>query len=244
MELTAGGILLLGFVIGMQHAMEADHVAAVSSMASGQSSISKIASDGAIWGIGHTVTLAAVAGSAIVLGSAISDGMSAWLEFAVGVMLIGLGAHVIWRLVRERVHFHSHAHDDGIVHMHAHSHKGETAPHDSRQHDHGHPEGLPWRPLLVGLMHGMAGSAALVVLTATQVATPLIGIFYIVVFGLGSIVGMAALSAVIAIPLSYTAKSLTWMNWTMRGCIGCTTIGVGILVCSDNFGVLSSFLGV
>lgn len=239
MELTVGGILILGFFIGMQHAMEADHVAAVSSMASGQSSISKIASHGAIWGIGHTATLAAVAGSAIIFGATISEGMSSGLEMAVGVMLIGLGVHVIWQLVRERVHFHSHTHADGTVHMHAHSHKGEAKRHDNTRHAHDHPESLPWRPLVVGLMHGMAGSAALVVLTATQVSTPLVGVFYIVVFGVGSIVGMAALSAVIAVPLSFTAKGLTWLNWAMRSGIGGATIVVGILVCSENFEVLS-----
>lgn len=234
MELTIGGILLLGFFIGMQHAMEADHVAAVSSIASGQSSVSKIVSHGAFWGIGHTATLAAVAGSAIIFGTTISDGMGSLLELIVGVMLVGLGGHVIWRLLRERVHFHSHTHGDGTVHMHAHSHRGETEKHDENDHAHEHPEKLPWRTLMVGLMHGMAGSGALVVLTATQVTTPLTGFLYILLFGVGSIVGMAALSALIAIPLRYTAKSLTWANWTMRGGIGAVTIGLGIVVVADN----------
>ncbi len=239
MELTVGGILLLGFFIGMQHAMEADHVAAVSSIASGQSSVSKIVSHGAFWGIGHTATLAAVAGSAIIFGATISDGMSSWLEMIVGVMLVGLGAHVIWRLIRERVHFHSHTHGDGTVHMHAHSHKGETEKHDKTRHAHDHPDALPWRTLAVGLMHGMAGSGALVVLTATQVTTPLTGFLYILLFGVGSIAGMAALSALIAVPLSYTAKSLTWVNWTMRGGIGGVTIILGIFVVMDNIGKIS-----
>lgn len=234
MEFTIGGILLLGFFIGMQHAMEADHVAAVSSIASGQSSVSKIISHGAFWGIGHTTTLAAVAGSAIIFGMTISEGMGSLLEFIVGVMLVGLGAHVIWRLVRKRVHFHSHTHDDGTFHMHAHSHKGETEKHDPNQHAHEHPETLPWRTLAVGLMHGMAGSGALVVLTATQVTTPLTGILYILLFGVGSIVGMAALSALIAVPLSYTAKSLTWANWTMRGAIGGLTVLLGTSVIIEN----------
>lgn len=234
MELTIGGILLLGFFIGMQHAMEADHVAAVSSIASGESSVSKIISHGAFWGIGHTVTLAAVAGSVIIFGATISDGMGSLLELIVGVMLVGLGAHVIWRLIRERVHFHGHSHDDGTFHMHAHSHKGETEKHDRNQHAHEHPQSLPWRTLAVGLMHGMAGSGALVVLTATQVTTPLAGFLYVLLFGVGSIIGMAALSGLIAIPLKYTARSLTWANWTMRGGIGVATIGLGIVVVADN----------
>lgn len=191
-------------------------------------------SHGAFWGIGHTATLAAVAGSAIIFGTTISDGMSSWLELAVGVMLVGLGAQVIWRLVRERVHFHAHAHGDGTVHMHAHSHKGETKQHDSKHHSHDHPSRMPWRTLVVGLMHGMAGSGALVVLTATQVTTPLMGFFYVILFGVGSIIGMAALSAIIAVPLSYTAKGLTWMNWSMRGGIGAVTIALGLIVVWDN----------
>lgn len=237
MELTIGGILLLGFFIGMQHAMEADHVAAVSSMATGQSSVSKIVSHGAFWGVGHTATLSAVAGSAIIFGTTISEGMSQWLEFGVGIMLVALGAHVLWRLIAERVHFHAHSHGDGTTHMHAHSHKGEEGQHDKTKHAHDHTAMIPWRPLVVGLMHGMAGSAALVVLTATQVTTPLVGIFYIILFGVGSIIGMAALSAVIAVPLSYTAKGLTWMNWVLRGGIGGVTVAVGMLVIVDNIGI-------
>ena len=88
-------------------------------------------------------------------------------------------------------------------------------------------------------MHGMAGSGALVVLTATQVTTPLTGFLYILLFGVGSIAGMAALSALIAVPLSYTAKSLTWVNWTMRGGIGGVTIILGIFVVMDNIGKIS-----
>jgi ABC-type nickel/cobalt efflux system permease component RcnA len=234
MELTVLGILALGFFIGMQHAMEADHVAAVSSMASGQSSVSKIISHGAFWGIGHTATLAAVAGSAIIFGATISDGVAGWLELLVGVMLVALGSHVIWRMVRERVHFHAHTHDDGTHHMHAHSHKGEAKQHDPAEHAHEHPNALPWRPLAVGLMHGLAGSGALVVLTATQITTPLAGFLYVFLFGLGSILGMAILSALIAVPLSYTAKTLTWANWAMRGGIGAVTIVLGGTVIFDN----------
>ncbi len=95
-------------------------------------------------------------------------------------MLVGLGAHVLWRLWRDRVHFHNHSHGDGAVHIHAHSHAGETAaharsvPHARATHDHAH--GFRWRTLLVGLMHGMAGSAALLVLTVSQASSPAVGL--------------------------------------------------------------------
>ena len=121
-----------------------------------------IVKHGLTWGLGHTLTLFAFAGAAILLGHAIPESFARPIETAVGVMLIGLGAHVLWRLWRDRVHFHKHGHGDGTVHFHAHSHAGETAPHVRTAHAHEH--GFRWRTLLVGLMHGMAGSAALLVL--------------------------------------------------------------------------------
>jgi ABC-type nickel/cobalt efflux system permease component RcnA len=230
MDPTLGGILVLGLVIGLQHALEADHVAAVSSIATGETSMRRIITHGALWGIGHTITLALVAGSAIYLGTGIDASVAGWLEFAVGIMLVFLGGHVIWRMIRDRVHFHAHRHGDGTVHMHAHSHAGEDVPHSRNAHAHEHPRGLPWRTLTVGLMHGMAGSAALVVLTATSVADPLTGVGYVILFGLGSIAGMAALSAVIAVPLGYTARTLTWVNRALQGGIGAATALLGIFV--------------
>ncbi len=159
----------------MQHALEADHIAAVSSIAARRSHVSDIVKHGLTWGLGHTATLFVFAGVAILLGRAIPETVAKPIEGAVGIMLIGLGAHVLWRLWRDRVHFHRHGHDDGTVHFHAHSHAGDTVagPHVRAVHVHGH--GFRWRTLLVGLMHGMAGSAALLVLAATQAASPAAG---------------------------------------------------------------------
>jgi ABC-type nickel/cobalt efflux system permease component RcnA len=174
--------------------------------------------------------LAAVAGTIIYLGAALNEQIAGWLEFVVGVMLVALGGNVLWRLIRERIHFHAHKHDDGTLHLHAHSHAGETIPHSENAHAHEHPEGLPWRTLFVGFMHGLAGSAALLVLAATSINDPSHNILYVVVFGVGSIVGMAALSAVIAVPLGYTAKSLTWAHNSLRGGIGVFTTALGFVV--------------
>lgn len=230
MDLGLSGILLLGLVIGLQHALEADHVAAVSSMVSGETSVKRIVWHGALWGTGHALMLAAVAGTIIYMGATLNEQIAGWLEFAVGVMLVGLGVNVIWRLVRERIHFHAHKHDDGTLHLHAHSHAGDTVPHAENAHAHEHPESLPWRTLFVGLMHGMAGSAALLVLAASAIDDPLHSILYVVVFGIGSIVGMAALSVVIAVPIGYTAKSLTWAHHFLRGGIGVLTTMLGFVV--------------
>ena len=104
------GILGLGFLLGMQHALEADHIAAVSSIAARRSEVGDIVKHGLTWGLGHTLTLFVFAGAAILLGHAIPEGLARPLETAVGVMLVGLGAHLLWRLWRERVHFHRHRH--------------------------------------------------------------------------------------------------------------------------------------
>jgi hypothetical protein len=211
----------------MQHALEADHIAAVSSIAARRSHVADIVKHGLTWGLGHTLTLFVFAGAAILLGRAIPDHVARPLETAVGVMLIGLGAHVLWRLWRDRVHFHQHGHGDGTVHFHAHSHAGETTPHVRTAHAHEHR--FRWRTLLVGLMHGMAGSAALLVLTVTQASSPAVGLGYIALFGIGSMIGMGALSTVIAIPLAVSARWLTWANRGLQGAVGLATVAIGIV---------------
>jgi cytochrome c biogenesis protein CcdA len=220
------GILSLGFLLGMQHALEADHIAAVSSLAARRSDVRDIVHHGLTWGLGHTCTLFIFAGAAILLGHAIPDALARPIETAVGVMLVGLGTHVLWRLWRDRVHFHAHAHGDGTRHIHLHSHAGESVAHDNSAHRHGH--GFRWRSLLVGLMHGMAGSAALLVLAVSQAANPATAVAYVLLFGLGSMLGMGALSAVIAVPLAVSARWLTWANRALQGAVGVVTIAVGV----------------
>jgi ABC-type nickel/cobalt efflux system permease component RcnA len=221
------GILGLGFLLGMQHALEADHIAAVSSIAARRNHLADIVKHGLTWGLGHTLTLFIFAGLAILLGRAIPDSVARPMETAVGIMLVGLGAHVLWRLWRDRVHFHQHGHDDGTVHFHAHSHAGESTPHARAAHAHDH--GFRWRTLLVGLMHGMAGSAALLVLAVTQASSPTAGLGYIALFGIGSMIGMGALSAVIAVPLAVSARSLTWANRALQGAVGLVTVAIGVM---------------
>jgi ABC-type nickel/cobalt efflux system permease component RcnA len=221
------GILGLGFLLGMQHALEADHLAAVSSIAARRTEIGDIVKHGLTWGLGHTLTLFVFAGAAILLGHAIPEHVARPMETAVGIMLVGLGAHVLWRLWRDRVHFHAHAHGDGTVHIHAHSHAGETVPHARAAH--AHPHGFRWRTLLVGLMHGMAGSAALLVLAVSQGSSPAVGLGYVALFGIGSMVGMGTLSTVIAVPLAVSARWLTWSNRGLQGAVGIVTTAIGFM---------------
>lgn len=232
-------VLGMGLLLGMQHALEADHVAAVSSVVSRRKGLRSISWHGAVWGIGHTITLLVVAGGCILLKTRLDDRIAERLEFGVGVMLVGLGAHVLWRLWKERVHFGTHKHADGTKHLHAHSHQHDAHVHHRQStHDHDHPETIPWRTLLVGTMHGMAGSAALVVLAASSIEDPMSGIGYVLLFGLGSVVGMAALSAVIAVPLTWTANSLTIANRVLQGSIGTLTVVIGARVIWETYGAL------
>jgi len=226
------GILGLGFLLGMQHALEADHIAAVSSIAARRSRVGDIVKHGLTWGLGHTLTLFVFAGVAILLGRAIPETFAKPIEAAVGIMLIGLGAHVLWRLWRDRVHFHRHGHTDGTVHFHAHSHAGDTVAHVRNVHTHEH--GFRWRTLLVGLMHGMAGSAALLVLAVTQASSPMAGLGYVALFGIGSMIGMGVLSVVIAVPLAVSAHFLTFANRALQGVVGIVTIAIGLVTLVEN----------
>ena len=220
-------ILTLGFLIGMRHALEADHVAAVASLASGSKNIRETIFHGAVWGIGHTLSLMAIGSVVVLMNSSIPEELAHWLEFAVGVMLVLLGADVIRRMIRDRIHFHFHKHaSDSRAHLHAHSHRGESN-HALSSHDHKHNKGLTARVLAVGIMHGLAGSAALVLLVAGTITNSVTAIFYIILFGIGSIVGMAALSAVIAVPLRYSAASMTWAHNGLQIIIGIATISLG-----------------
>jgi hypothetical protein len=224
------GILGLGFLLGMQHALEADHIAAVSSIAARRTEVGDIVKHGLTWGLGHTLTLLGFAGIAILLGHAIPEAFARPIETAVGIMLVGLGAHVLWRLWRDRIHFHRHLHADGTGHLHAHSHAGESVSHARSSHAHAHASGFRWRTLLVGLMHGMAGSAALLLLTASQAPSAAIGLGYVALFGVGSMIGMGALSAAIAVPLVVSARWLSFANSGLQGAVGAITIAIGVSI--------------
>jgi hypothetical protein len=144
-------------------------------------------------------------------------------------MLIGLGADVIRRLVRGRIHIHGHVHPDGVWHLHAHSHRGEPPS----VHCHPHPGRFPYRALAVGLMHGMAGSAALLLLALGSAESPVAALAYLSLFGVGSIVGMAVLSAIISWPLA-TASAIPWFHNALQVAIGVLTIVLGVWICYET----------
>jgi len=222
-------ILLLGFLMGVRHALEADHLAAVASLATRSRSTGSILLQGTAWGLGHTITLLLLGGACLLVGAVIPDALAHALELGVGLMLLLLGGQVFWRLRRQRVHVHLHRHADGTAHLHAHSHP-PGQPHRQAGHDHdghAHPRRLPRRALLVGMVHGMAGSAALLLVTLTAVASPWVGLAHVALFGAGSILGMAVLSAIIAVPLRVSARMLSAVPVGAEAVIGCATLLIG-----------------
>lgn len=226
--MITGSVLLFGLLFGMQHALEADHLAAVATLVASEPDRKRVVRQGVFWGLGHTLTLLAFGGAVMVVGMALSEATVRGLEAAVGAMLVGLGLDLLRRLWKERVHFHAHRHaPQDLHHFHAHSHRGETAPHDRDAHRHEHRP-LPLRALLVGMVHGLAGSAALVLLTLQQVGDPWVGLLYVLVFGFGSVIGMGVLSWAVSLPMRLSGGQLTVGHRALTAGVALASIGLGL----------------
>ncbi|WP_443147650.1 hypothetical protein [Nitrospira sp.] len=144
-------------------------------------------------------------------------------------MLVGMGSDVLRKIIQGRIHVHVHKHPHQPPHAHAHSHRGEIN-HQTMDHHHSHSTTFLYRAIFVGLMHGMAGSAALILLTFQQIVSTLQGIIYIATFGLGAMLGRATLSMVIAIPLRYSSRSIRWLHNGLQVSIGAITIVLGLML--------------
>lgn len=229
-------VLPLGFLLGMGHALEADHLIAVTALQNKGSTALRISARGAAWGIGHTLSLFAVCISMFILGVQISNRLEAQLEFCVGIMIAGLGAHVLWRLRRDRIHLHSHEHD-GHRHIHLHSHAGEILMHQNSTHDHTHKHNIlpEYKATLVGMVHGLAGSAGLLVLLSARADSLSQALAYLAVFGLGTILGMALLTLVISFPLLRFPWLKNVMPTTISMIIGIIAVGLGGKIAAENF---------
>lgn len=219
-------LLFLGFILGMRHALEADHLAAVATLNSREHSLRGALRQGVAWGVGHSLTLFLFGSIVLLMDRVIPRELAQSLEIAVGALLILLGADVIRRAIKNRIHYHAHQHRQQPPHFHAHSHRGE-GEHEHSRHEHRHAQDFPLRALLIGLIHGMAGSAALILLTLESVTSIALGLTYIALFGLGSIIGMAVLSLVISVPLRLSSTRLTWLHNGFQFAIGLITLGIG-----------------
>lgn len=227
-----GALLLLGLLFGMQHATEADHLAAVATLAARERHIGSAVRQGVFWGLGHSLTLLTFGGAMMVAGIVLSDRWIHGLEGAVGVMLVLLGLDLLRRMWRDQVHFHVHTHQTGFAaefHVHVHSHEGERSLDRLAPHRHEYRP-VPLRALLVGIVHGMAGSAALVLLTLQQIKSPWIGLGYVVLFGLGSLLGMAVLSAIVSVPMRLSTERLTRWHRTLNVAVALFSAGLGLRV--------------
>lgn len=219
-------IVGLGFLLGAKHALDADHVAAVSTLLVDHPAWRTSGIIGCCWGFGHTAALLLVGLLVIAFKVTIPESVAQGLELGVGLMLIVLGGSLAATLVRERWHLHRHRHDgDGPAHVHLHSHRLRP--------DHGHEHGLwglPWslRPVLVGMVHGLAGSAALMLLVLATVRSVWEGIVYILVFGMGSIAGMVVLGMVISVPLVLSASWGHRVQLVVRSLASLGSIGLGL----------------
>ena len=255
-------VCLLGFFLGMRHATDPDHVIAVTTIVSRQRTAGGAALIGALWGVGHTLTILVVGAGIILLGWVIPPRVGLSLELSVGVMLIVLGfmnlTGVLQRITESArppgslpgtVHAHPHAHDD-YVHTHVHSHEPEGHPHapdqtplarlDRRLGGLGAYQAV--RPLVVGVVHGLAGSAAVALLVLTTIGNTAWSIFYLLIFGVGTIAGMMLITAGIAWPLTYAEARFASLPHRLRIASGAISL-VGGLALAYQIGVVDGLFG-
>jgi high-affinity nickel-transport protein len=244
-------VLFLGFFLGMRHATDADHVIAVTTIVSRQRSVRSAAWTGVLWGLGHTVTILAVGGAIILFGLVIPPRVGLGMEFSVALMLILLGVLTLTGVTgrmhearagdhhtgghADRLHAHPHTHGD-YVHSHAHGHTPDA---------HGHAEEATpqarldralgrfgayqlLRPLVVGLVHGLAGSAAVVLLVLATIRDPWWAVGYLLVFGVGTIAGMMLVTAAVAVPFAATAGRFAWLNRHLATASGVLSLAFGV----------------
>ena len=221
-------ILGIGLLFGLKHATEVDHVVAVSTIVTQQQNVLRSALVGALWGAGHTASLLLVGIAVLALRIAIPESVSNWFELGVALMIIGLGTAALWRSLRRRGDLHAHEHShDGVSHVHVHFHESETR-HSARQ-KHSHTVSvIGVKPVLIGMMHGLAGSGALTLLVLTQINSSWLGLLYLAVFGFGSVVGMILMSGLIGLPFALTARNLTSVHYRMQMAAAVVSIAFGL----------------
>jgi cytochrome c biogenesis protein CcdA len=220
MVATVAGV---GFVLGLRHALDPDHVVAVTTLASQKIGLRRTSLVGAFWGLGHALSLGLAGGVILALRLTVPPTASHALEALVAVMLVVLGTLALRRALRWKLHAHPHQHD-GTTHVHFHAHRRE----ETQVHRHPHPLQGGLRPFLVGLVHGLAGSAGLALLALTAAPTLGAGLVYLAIFGLGSIAGMLLLSALMSVPLSYVEARYTALHRAVQVAAGAVSVAFGL----------------
>lgn len=225
-EQSAVAVLIIGFLFGLYHAVEADHLAAVSAIVSEHKRVWTASIIGGFWGLGHTISLVAVGALVIFAKLQISESTEAWLEGIVGIMLVFLGLNALRKIfTAEKIHAHSHEHG-GHSHTHIHVHNDEAA-------EKSHHRFAP-RTVAVGLVHGLAGSAGLMLLVLPTISSPAVAMFYLVIFGVGSIAGMMIMSVLMGLPLHFTAGRFDFLNKGIRVLAGLFSLAWGALLVNEK----------
>ena len=226
-ELGLIAALGLGVILGLRHSLDPDHVVAVSTIVSEYRNPFRSLWIGVSWGLGHTTTLLVIGIVIIALRLAIPDRLALVFEFFVGIMLVSLGAQVIYKFVQKKVHQHLHGNEDD-PHQHFHSHAQD--PDHAPKHHQVRGIGTPFfrkKSYFVGTVHGVAGSAALTLLVLASIESPLAGIAYILLFGLGSVLSMGIMTILIGLPFVFSAKRLPGLNQFMQFSAGAFSIVFG-----------------
>jgi cytochrome c biogenesis protein CcdA len=243
-------IVALGFFLGMRHATDPDHVIAVTTIVSRYRKISHAALIGAFWGVGHTLTILLVGSGIILFGWVIPARVGLSMEFSVGLMLILLGVLNLTGMLQwitntfspnsrmpGLTHSHPHSHGD-YTHTHPHQHDPEAHPHSAEQtplgwfDSHFGRLGLYQviRPLVVGLVHGLAGSAAVALLVLTTIRNPKWAVVYLLVFGIGTIAGMMLITGAMVLPFAYADKRFSRINRGLRIASGLISLAFGLFL--------------
>lgn len=250
-------ILTLGFFLGTRHATDPDHVIAITAIVTRERNLYRSTIIGILWGIGHTVTILLVGGAIILFGFVIPPRLGLAMEFSVGLMLVLLGILNL-AVIRESMgKIASGRTESGMASSHFHSHAGETAcqsqtpdlPRKTPKENHllrgqfsrffsrlGLYQTL--RPIVVGIVHGLAGSAAIALLILTTIRNPAWAMAYLVVFGTGTIAGMALITTAIAIPSAYGTRRFARVNRYLVVSSGLLSVGFGLFL-AYHIGVIN-----
>ena len=219
--MTPLATLILGLLLGLKHAFDSDHLIAVSTIVTRERSPWRSLWIGLFWGIGHTFTLLVVGLLVLGLKKEIPPLLGLSLECLVGLVLMVLGLTTLYDCWRKRVHAHSHVHA-GTPHTHFHAHA------ESPAHQHVHAVRVGFKPVLLGMVHGLAGSAALMLLVLAAIPSPALGLIYVAIFGCGSIIGMGMISLLMGLCFSLASDRLLEVEHGVRMVIGTLSTAFGI----------------